>query len=52
MGTTETCGQKSTREERSRGVSVPESKCIPRYLLVQFRELYSLAGIIRIVKHE
>jgi hypothetical protein len=46
MGTTEPCNQKSAREERNRGIPVPESKCIPRYLVMHFCDLYSLSGII------
>jgi len=52
MGTTEPCNQKSAREERSRGIPVPESKCIPRYPFMQFCDLYSLSGIIRIIIDE
>jgi hypothetical protein len=50
MGTTEPCDQKSPREERSRGIPVPESKYIPRYPLMQFCDLYSLSGIIWIIR--
>jgi hypothetical protein len=51
MGTTEPCNQKSAGEERSRGIPVPESKCIPRYPVMQFFGLYS-SDIIKIIKVE